>query len=217
MNAWSHLASVIESLSPSSSDYNHSLPSRFSRHAASTSLSVTGPWWSFVIKWSGSLFHTGWLSVHERYLSRVFSFILLTTLDICADFMDEQNSPQAMGVVQHQAPDTTSPSPPHQYTTNGNTAHSVGGFPSAILSQGSSIRQCQGQTHEPSRLFCFADGSVPLWAQASTTSLCKFENRTELCLHVRCFSLCQGRNTLPWPIRCNRWHWWATTVNIGAV
>ena len=45
------------------------------------------------------------------------------------DFMDEQNSPQAMGIIQHQAPDTTSPSPPHPYTTNGS-------FPSAMHPQG---------------------------------------------------------------------------------
>ena len=36
------------------------------------------------------------------------------------EFLDEQNSPQAMGVVQHQTPDTTSPSPPHPYSNNGN-------------------------------------------------------------------------------------------------
>jgi hypothetical protein len=35
-----------------------------------------------------------------------------------------------MGIVQHQAPDTTSPSPPHQYNTNGNTASTIGNFPS---------------------------------------------------------------------------------------
>ena len=50
--------------------------------------------------------------------------------------MDEQNSPQAMGVVQHQAPDTTSPSPPHQYTTNGSASSTVGSFPSTILPPG---------------------------------------------------------------------------------
>ena len=48
---------------------------------------------------------------------------------ISLDFMDEQNSPQAMGIIQHQAPDTTSPSPPHPYTTNGS-------FPSSMHPQG---------------------------------------------------------------------------------
>jgi hypothetical protein len=65
------------------------------------------------------------------------------------DYIDEQNSPQAMGVVQHQAPDTTSPSPPHPYSTNGNTASNVGAFPQ--------------------------DGNVPLWAQSASAAagLCK--------------------------------------------
>ncbi|CAF0831127.1 unnamed protein product [Rotaria sp. Silwood1] len=68
------------------------------------------------------------------------------------DYVDEQNSPQAMGVIQHPAPDTTSPSPPHPYSTNGNTVSTVGSFPAAMLSQ---------------------DGNVPLWAQSmpATTSL----------------------------------------------
>lgn len=52
------------------------------------------------------------------------------------DFVDEQNSPQAVGVIQHPAPDTTSPSPPHPYTTNGNPVSTVSTFPSAIVPQG---------------------------------------------------------------------------------
>ena len=53
-----------------------------------------------------------------------------------------------MGVVQHQAPDTTSPSPPHPYSTNGNGTSTVGNFPQ--------------------------DGTVPLWAQSASSALCKF-------------------------------------------
>jgi len=69
------------------------------------------------------------------------------------DFIDEQNSPQAMGIVQHQAPDTTSPSPPHQYPTNGNTVSTVSSFPQ--------------------------DGNVPLWAQSASAAagLCKFYSK----------------------------------------
>jgi hypothetical protein len=52
--------------------------------------------------------------------------------------MDEQNSPQAMGIVQHQAPDTTSPSPPHQYGTNGGAVPSLANFPPGMLPQGKS-------------------------------------------------------------------------------
>ncbi len=54
------------------------------------------------------------------------------------DYIDEQNSPQAIGVVQHQAPDTTSPSPPHPYPTNGNTASTVGSFPQDVWAQSAS-------------------------------------------------------------------------------
>lgn len=50
------------------------------------------------------------------------------------EFLDEQNSPQAIGVVQHQTPDTTSPSPPHPYASNGN-------FPSVV--------------HPPGKIICF--------------------------------------------------------------
>ncbi|CAF0946130.1 unnamed protein product [Adineta ricciae] len=57
------------------------------------------------------------------------------------DYIDEQNSPQALGMVQHQAPDTTSPSPPHPYSTNGNAAATLTSFP--------------------------PDGNVPLWAQST--------------------------------------------------
>ncbi|CAM2699992.1 unnamed protein product [Rotaria socialis] len=69
------------------------------------------------------------------------------------DYIDEQNSPQAIGAIQHPAPDTTSPSPPHQYAANGNTVSTVSSFPATLLPQ---------------------DGNVPLWAQsasASTSSL----------------------------------------------
>jgi hypothetical protein len=58
------------------------------------------------------------------------------TIFFVIDYIDEQNSPQALGVVQHQAPDTTSPSPPHQYSTNGNTSATVGSFSSTMLPQG---------------------------------------------------------------------------------
>ena len=50
--------------------------------------------------------------------------------------MDEQSSPQAIGVVQHQAPDTTSPSPPHQYATNGNGVSTVSSFSATMLPHG---------------------------------------------------------------------------------
>lgn len=54
-----------------------------------------------------------------------------------------------MGTVQHQAPDTTSPSPPHPYSTNGNS----GNYSS--------------------------DGNVPLWAQSASAAagLCKSFSR----------------------------------------
>jgi MAD (mothers against decapentaplegic) family protein 4 len=66
--------------------------------------------------------------------------------------MDDQNSPQSINVIQHQAPDTTSPSPPHPYTSNGTAVTNTNGFPSGILPQ---------------------DGPVSLWTQPSsaTTSL----------------------------------------------
>ena len=50
-------------------------------------------------------------------------------LDFFKDYIDEQNSPQALGMVQHQAPDTTSPSPPHPYSTNGNGTATLTTFP----------------------------------------------------------------------------------------
>jgi hypothetical protein len=56
--------------------------------------------------------------------------LIFNKIFLCIDYIDEQHSPQAMGIVQHQAPDTTSPSPPHQYNTNGNTASTIGNFPS---------------------------------------------------------------------------------------
>ncbi|CAF0771264.1 unnamed protein product [Adineta steineri] len=60
------------------------------------------------------------------------------------DYRDDQNSPQPMIAIQHQAPDTTSPSPPHQYTTNGTAVTNTNGFPQAMLPQ---------------------DGPVSLWTQ----------------------------------------------------
>lgn len=70
-------------------------------------------------------------------------------IDFSIDYIDEQNSPQTMGTIQHQAPDTTSPSPPHPYSTNGNSASSLGNYSS--------------------------DGNVPLWAQSASAAagLCK--------------------------------------------
>ncbi len=41
-----------------------------------------------------------------------------------------------MGAIQHQAPDTTSPSPPRAYNLNGSAVANVNGFPSAMLPQG---------------------------------------------------------------------------------
>jgi len=41
-----------------------------------------------------------------------------------------------MVAIQHQAPDTTSPSPPHTYATNGTAVTNTNGFPSTMLPQG---------------------------------------------------------------------------------
>jgi hypothetical protein len=41
-----------------------------------------------------------------------------------------------MNAIQHQAPDTTSPSPPHSYTMNGTAVTNTNGFPSSMLPQG---------------------------------------------------------------------------------
>jgi hypothetical protein len=41
-----------------------------------------------------------------------------------------------MGAIQHQAPDTTSPSPPHSYNANGTVVPNTNSFPSAMLPQG---------------------------------------------------------------------------------
>lgn len=38
--------------------------------------------------------------------------------------------------MQHQAPDTTSPSPPHPYPTNGSAVPNTNGFPPAMIPQG---------------------------------------------------------------------------------
>jgi hypothetical protein len=46
-----------------------------------------------------------------------------------------------MGVIQHQAPDTTSPSPPHPFTINGTAIPNTNGFPSAMLPQGKLIHR----------------------------------------------------------------------------
>ncbi|CAF1138821.1 unnamed protein product [Adineta steineri] len=66
------------------------------------------------------------------------------------DYRDDQISPQPMIAIQHQAPDTTSPSPPHQYTTNGTAVTNTNGFPSAMLPQ---------------------DGPVSLWTQPSAPAV----------------------------------------------
>ncbi|CAF0781346.1 unnamed protein product [Adineta ricciae] len=60
------------------------------------------------------------------------------------DYRDDQNSPQPMMPMQHQAPDTTSASPPHPYPTNGSAVSNTNGFPPTRIPQ---------------------DGSVPLWTQ----------------------------------------------------
>ncbi|CAF0751958.1 unnamed protein product [Rotaria sordida] len=62
------------------------------------------------------------------------------------DYRDDQNSPQPLGAIQHQTPDTTSPSPPHLYNTNGTAVTNTNGFPPAMIPQ---------------------DAPVPLWAQPS--------------------------------------------------
>ncbi len=46
-----------------------------------------------------------------------------------------------MGALQHQAPDTTSPSPPHPYPTNGTAVTNVNGFPPTMLPQGKIINR----------------------------------------------------------------------------
>ncbi|CAF1411438.1 unnamed protein product [Rotaria magnacalcarata] len=63
------------------------------------------------------------------------------------DYRDDQNSPQPLAAIQHQTPDTTSPSPPHLYTTNGTAVSNTNSFPPAMIPQ---------------------DTSVSLWAQSST-------------------------------------------------
>ncbi len=73
------------------------------------------------------------------------------------DYRDDQHSPQSMGGLQHQAPDTTSPSPPHSFSINGSAIGNTNGFPSTMLPQ---------------------DTSVSLWGQQAATaaSLCKKAN-----------------------------------------
>lgn len=44
------------------------------------------------------------------------------------DYTDEQHSPPGLGMAQHQAPDTTSPSPPHVYPTNGSSTSTMNSF-----------------------------------------------------------------------------------------
>ena len=41
-----------------------------------------------------------------------------------------------MGGIQHQVPDTTSPSPPHGYSINGSTIANTSTFPPAMIPQG---------------------------------------------------------------------------------
>lgn len=55
------------------------------------------------------------------------------------DYRDDQHSPQSMGAIQHQAPDTTSPSPPHAYSMNGSAVPNTNGFPSTMLPQDTSV------------------------------------------------------------------------------
>ncbi len=47
-----------------------------------------------------------------------------------------------MVAIQHQAPDTTSPSPPHTYATNGTAVTNTNGFPSTMLPQGKTFLLC---------------------------------------------------------------------------
>ncbi|CAF4517191.1 unnamed protein product [Rotaria socialis] len=63
------------------------------------------------------------------------------------DYRDDQNSPQPLAAIQHQTSATTSPSPPHLYTTNGTTVSNTNSFPPAMIPQ---------------------DTSVSLWTQSST-------------------------------------------------
>ena len=84
--------------------------------------------------------------------------------------MEEQNSPQAIGVVQHQTPDTTSPSPPHPYPTNGG----LNGYSSNNIHPSGIILTKSMDTID---FFLNLDGSVPLWASTSShlaSNLCKF-------------------------------------------
>ncbi len=46
-----------------------------------------------------------------------------------------------MSTIQHQAPDTTSPSPPHTYTLNGSNVTNVNAFPPTMLPQGKIINR----------------------------------------------------------------------------
>lgn len=41
-----------------------------------------------------------------------------------------------MGAIQHQVPDTTSPSPPHGYSMNGSTVTNTSTYPPAMIPQG---------------------------------------------------------------------------------
>jgi hypothetical protein len=66
---------------------------------------------------------------------------MLKIKEFVTDYRDDQHSPQSMGAIQHQAPDTTSPSPPHAYSMNGSAVPNTNGFPSTMLPQGKIINR----------------------------------------------------------------------------
>jgi len=68
-----------------------------------------------------------------------FLSIFFEKKKIFIDYRDDQNSPQPLGAIQHQAPDTTSPSPPHPYAINGTAVTNTNSFPPTMIPQGKII------------------------------------------------------------------------------
>ena len=71
-----------------------------------------------------------------------------------------------MGGIQHQLPDTTSPSPPHGYNMNGSAVANTSSFPSAMLPQGKELHIQMSEFFIP--LFC-SGTPVPVWGQPAAT------------------------------------------------
>lgn len=90
-----------------------------------------------------------------------------------------------MGALQHQAPDTTSPSPPHSYQNNGSAMTTTSAFAPSLHPPGKQETNSRKLCVRRSNFVYFEESSIPVWPQTSSstpsTSAAPIASTTNLC------------------------------------